>query len=99
MAVLETRRLPLRNGVNRRVEMDYRVQLPARARIVRSPSSFDESSECLAVHQDVTRERGALHVSAWFESRCPEVSVEDYPALRRLVQSAVSQLQSELVFR
>lgn len=94
---LESRRTPLRLGVPDSGRWEVSYEVPARARIVRTPEDFAVEHGCFSVsRRTVTRGRRAT-VTIEYQRTCSEVSPEDYGELRRLAQRAANQLQSEIV--
>jgi hypothetical protein len=95
---LERRRTPMRLGPPESRSAITRFELPAGARVVRTPENFDLSDECFSIKQRTQRRGRTVTVEQEFERRCPEISTEQYPALRRMTQRAQNQLESHLVF-
>jgi tetratricopeptide (TPR) repeat protein len=95
---LAVRKLPLRLGPYNTSRFHIDVELPKGYRATRLPSDFQVKDRCVTIERRATVSGQRVRIELSFVKRCAEISPEDYPAFRKLVLRATSQLQDELVF-
>jgi hypothetical protein len=95
---LAVRKLPLRLGPYNTSRFHIDVELPKGYRATRLPSDFQVKDRCVTIERHATVSGQRVRIELGFIKRCAEISPEDYPAFRKLVLRATSQLQDELVF-
>jgi hypothetical protein len=95
---LEQRRTPLRLGPPESGRWEITYEVPARARIVRTPDDFDVQHACFSISRRTTTRGRRATVAIEYQRTCTDVAPEDYAELRRNAQRAANQLQSEIVF-
>lgn len=95
---LESRRTPLRLGPPDSSHFVVRMELPARARVVRTPEPFRIEHRCFRMTRTTQVQGRVVTVTTDYERTCPEIPPEEYPEVRRLAQRASSQLNADVVF-
>jgi hypothetical protein len=95
---LEQRRTPLRLGAPDSGRWEVSYEVPAGARIVRTPEDFDVSQACFSMSRHTTTHGRRATITIDYQRTCAEVSPDDYAELRRLAQRVANQLSSDVVF-
>jgi cellulose synthase operon protein C len=95
---LAVRKLPLRLGPYNMSSFHIDVELPRGYRVSRTPSDFALKDRCVSIERHTTVSGHQIRIDLAISRRCAEISTNDYPAFRKMVLRATSQLQDELVF-